>query len=1197
MGVRFLVDRGGTFTDLVALRPDGTVATAKILSARPGAREDAVLAGLRLLLGLDEAAAIPPGAIEELRMGTTVATNALLERRGARTLLVVDAGFEDLLAIGDQTRPELFARDIRRPAPLHDAVLAVGGRIAADGTALMPLDAAATLAALRARSGEGFEACAIALAHAWRHPAGEHRVAALARAAGFGQVSLSHAVSPAIGLVARAETAVADAALSPPLRRYVRAIADALPASTPLRLMRSSGGLAAPDAFGGAEAVLSGPAGGVPGGVHAAASAGFSRVIGFDMGGTSTDIWLHEGSAFERRAETRIAGVALRLPMLAIDTIAAGGGSRLSVAGGRFRVGPESAGADPGPACYGNGGPAALTDANLLLGRLQPDLFPAIFGPEGAAPLDREASRAALAALAAAAGGAASPEEMAEGFLLVAVAEMSRAVRRIAIARGADPAHFALLPFGGAAGQVACLVAAELGMDAIVLHPLAGLLSAFGMGCADESAIREEAVERGFEDALLPALAAIADRLEAAAAAALGGAGGADLVAHRTVRLRRAGSDAALPVPLADEAAMRASFAERHRARFGYAPGDALLVEAVSVEVLRPARPPRLPAIPPRPRGEPIPDRGRGAFLLSGRRLEARVHLRSDLRAGDRIRGPAIVVEDGATVVVDPGWTGRVDGEGALVLRRDPAASGAASDPDRAATLAGSDPVAVALFGGLFMSIAESMGETLRATARSVNMRERRDFSCAVFDAEGRLVANAAHVPVHLGAMGESVRHVLAARAGGRLRPGDAFVLNHPAHGGTHLPDVTVVTPVFDADGLAFLVANRGHHVDIGGTTPGSTPPDSTTLAEEGVAIALFHAVGDGVFDEAGLRALLADAPHPARMPDTNLADLAAQVAANRLGATLLARAAERHGGGRLRDATRLVREHALAAMRDTIAGLRDGHHATALDDGTPVAVAVRIDAAARRATVDWTGTGGPHPRNFNAPRAVVRAVVLYAFRCLVADDLPLNDGALEAIDIVLPPRSILSPPEDAAVVAGNTEVSQVACVALLAALGVQASAQGTMNNLLFGDARLQYYETICGGAGAGPGHDGASAVHTHMTNTRITDPEILEWRFPVRVETFAIRRGSGGAGRHRGGDGARRALRFLAPMEVVLVASGRARGPFGLAGGAPGAPGRQWLERADGTSEVLPGVFRRPVSPGDLLVVETPGGGGYGAA
>ncbi|KQM88896.1 5-oxoprolinase [Sphingomonas sp. Leaf23] len=1178
-GWSFWIDRGGTFTDVVARAPDGSLQTAKLLSENPERYADAAIAGIRMILELGDDAPLPVERIDAVKMGTTVATNALLERKGARTLLVVDRGFADLLVIGDQTRPRLFDLAIHRPAPLYDDVIEIGGRVDRDGVVVTPLDEAETRAVLAAKRAEGFEAVAIVLTHGWAHSAIEARVADLARQAGFAQVSVSHAVSPLIGLVARGRTTVVDAYLSPVLRRYVDLVAGAL-GPVPLQFMQSSGGLADAQAFQGKDAILSGPAGGVVAAARTAEAAGFDRVIGFDMGGTSTDVVLYAGR-FERQLDAEVAGVEMRVPMMAIETIAAGGGSILHYDGARFRVGPDSAGACPGPACYRRGGPLTVTDANILVGKVQPAYFPAVFGPNGDAPLDSEAARLGFAALAATIG-VEDPRSVAEGFLEVAVAQMAAAIKRVALERGEDVTTFALQCFGGAGGQHACRVAEVLGMRTVLIHPFAGVLSAYGMGLADKVAIRQRSVE-------LPLGAPLDDLVAMLGAEAEQEVGpGARQVA--TVYLRYAGTDTALAVDRAEVDAMRTAFEAAHRARFGFiSPDRAIVIESVVVEAVVAGELVTPPPLPPRDGGLSAP-LDHVTVWTAGAEHRTPVHDRASLRPGDRIIGPALIREAIATTMVEPGWTVTVGDGGELLMRHHGAAAQEAIDPVAV------DPVQLELFNTRFMGIAERMGVVLRNTASSVNMKERLDFSCALFDAEGRLIANAPHVPVHLGAMGESVRTILASR-GATLKPGDVVALNNPFNGGTHLPDVTVIAPVFDETGrdIRFFVANRGHHADIGGLTPGSTPPNSRRLEEEGVVIDDFLLVDAGVLQEEAFRALLSQARYPARSPDTNLADIKAQLAANATGIAELTALVAASGWPVVRAYMGHVMTHAEQSIRRVLTRLSDGAFDYVMDDGTPLRVRVTIDRGARAATIDFTGTGAASTGNFNAPPAVTRAVVLYAFRCLVGEDLPLNEGCLLPLTIVIEDGSFLSPPPGSAVVAGNTEVSQAVCNALLGALGASAATQGTMNNFLFGNDRYQYYETICGGTGAGPDFAGTSAVHSHMTNTRITDPEILEHRYPVRLDRFAIRRGSGGGGARPGGDGVIRAITALEPMTATIVASRRTIAPFGLAGGADGAVGTQRVERRDGSIRHLTGVEQVELAPGDCFVIETPGGGGYG--
>ncbi|MCX7062754.1 MAG: hydantoinase B/oxoprolinase family protein [Gammaproteobacteria bacterium] len=1194
-GWQFWIDRGGTFTDLVARAPDGRLISDKLLSDHPERYADAATEGIRRLL----AAHGEPGArVDAVKMGTTVATNALLERRGTPTVLAITAGHADALRIGTQSRPDIFARQIVLPEMLYSRVIEIDERIGVDGAVVRPLDADAARSALKRAFDDGFRSVAIVLIHGWQHHAHEARVAAMARDIGYSQVSVSHELSPLQKLVPRGDTTVVDAYLSPVLRDYVSRVERELANGARLQFMQSNGGLVAADAFRGKDAVLSGPAGGINGMAVAARAAGFAAVVGFDMGGTSTDV-SHWAGQFERRFETTVAGVRLRTPMLDIHTIAAGGGSICHFDGARLRVGPESAGAVPGPAAYRRGGPLTITDCNVLLGRLQARHFPAVFGPDGDAPLDTAAVRAKFEALAAAVsiatGQAQTAEHLAAGFIRMAVADMARAITAISTERGHDVRQCALLSFGGAGGQHACAVAEALGITAVLLHPLAGVLSAWGIGQADVRVLRERSIEQPLTDDDA-ALRAAADALSAAAQSALDAQ--RDRFAERCVtvaaRLKRAGTDAALEVPFGTPDAMRLAFAAAHRAAFGFAADDApLIVEMLVAEAVGSA--PRLTAtlLPPAAGADLLQPLDHVEMHDGEQSHRVPVWRREQLPAGFCIDGPALLLEATGTTIVDAGWRASIDAQANLILRREAAVE--AQDAARR----DADPVALALFNSRFMAIAERMGERLRATATSVNIKERLDFSCALFDADAHLIANAPHIPVHLGSMGDSVRAIVDARgASDPLRPGDVRMLNNPYRGGTHLPDVTVVMPVFDADEvLIAFVAARGHHADIGGITPGSMPPGSTSIADEGVLIDDFLLVEQGRLREAETRALLTSGSHPARNPDRNLADLKAQIAACASGAEELRALAAQLGRDRLAAWFGHVQDNAEAAVREVIGRLADGANVIEMDDGAQIRVAVRSDRETRSATVDFTGTSAQLSSNFNAPRAIARAAVLYVFRCLIDDALPLNDGCLRPIRMIVPEGSMLNPRPPAAVVAGNVETSQAITDALFAALGALAGSQGTMNNFTFGNAAHQYYETICGGAGAGPGFDGASAVQTHMTNSRLTDVEVLEARHPLRVERFAIRHGSGGDGAQRGGDGVIRVFRFLQPMTAGILSNRRRVPPRGLAGGGDAACGSARVTRADGRVEWLAGTDSVVLDAGDSIVIETPGGGGYGCA
>ena len=1203
---QFWIDRGGTFTDIVGRDPGGSLHTLKLLSENPRRYRDAAVAGIRTLLGLEPGQAIEASLVESVRMGTTVATNALLERRGEPTVLVMTRGFRDALRIANQARPKLFERHIVPPQMLYDRVIEADERIGTHGEIIAHLDESALAAALRSAHEDGLRSCAIVFMHGFRFTAHEAAAERLARAAGFTQISVSHRTNPLMKLVPRGDTTLVDAYLSPVLRRYVDEVSAQLPGIRVL-FMQSSGGLTEASRFLGKDAILSGPAGGIVGMAASARLAGHDRLIGFDMGGTSTDV-SHFAGDYERSFETQVAGVRVRAPMMTIHTIAAGGGSLIRFDGARLRVGAQSAGADPGPASYRRGGPLTVTDANVLLGRIQPAHFPAVFGPGGDEPLDAEAVVEGFGELGAhmsrELGRRVVPEEIAAGALRIAVGNMANAVKRISVARGHDVTRYTLQCFGGAGGQHACLVADALGMGRIFCHPLAGVLSAFGMGMAEQIVIRDASLERDLDAAGLADARALAARLESQAMAELRlqGVAAGQVRTSTRVRIRYRGTDTALPceLPPSSDAerealeAMRGEFESAYRHCFAFlVPGVGLVIEAVAVECGTEAAPGPM-APPPAPLAPHQPDPAaeiRIYCFADGDEAcwrTAGLYERERLSAGARIDGPAVVVERNATTVIDPGWRGDVTSRGNLELCRylpRPAQPRPGTAPD---------PVMLEVFNNLFMNVAEQMGLRLQNTAQSVNIKERLDFSCAVFDAAGSLIANAPHMPVHLGSMSESVRSVMQRNPA--MRSGDVYVLNDPYHGGTHLPDVTVVTPVF-LDGAAanFFVASRGHHADIGGITPGSMPPFSRHIREEGVLIDNFKLVDAGVLHEQGIRALLSAGPHPARNPDQNIADLRAQVAANEKGAQELRAMVAEYGLDAVSRYMRFVQDNAEECVRRVITALHDGHFELPLDNGAVIRVDVRVDVAARAARIDFTGTSAQLPDNFNAPRAITTAAVLYVFRTLVDDDIPLNAGCLKPLQIVVPEGCMLNPRPPAAVVAGNVETSTCVTNALYGALGVMASAQCTMNNFTFGNARHQYYETIAGGSGAGPGFPGASVVQTHMTNSRLTDPEILEFRYPVRVDSHEVRAGSGGAGRWAGGNGGVRRIRFLEPMTAAILSNGRAAGAFGMAGGEPGTPGHTQVERAGGGVEVLGAVGQAEMRAGDVFVVSTPGGGGYG--
>ncbi|WP_334146153.1 hydantoinase B/oxoprolinase family protein [Hyphomicrobium sp.] len=1214
-GWQFWIDRGGTFTDIVAVSPEGRLSALKLLSVAPGLYDDAAIAGIRRVLGLAPDAPIPAHRIRAVKIGTTVATNALLERKGEPTVLVITGGLEDQLEIGTQARPDIFARRVVKPDRLYERVIGAVERVRADGTVETPLNGARLAADLAAARRDGFTSLAIVFMHAYAFPEHEREAAALAREAGFTQVSVSHEVAPLIKIVPRGDTTIADAYLSPVLRRYTDGVAAAFARDLETRLtfMASSGGLRTRAHFRGRDAILSGPAGGVVGMAETARRAGFGRVIGFDMGGTSTDV-AHVAGSYERSFETEVAGVRLCVPMLNIHTVAAGGGSILTYDGARLQVGPESAGSDPGPMCYRRGGPLTVTDANVVLGKLDPAFLPRVFGASGEEPIDADAPRRAFAELAHRIGGGRTAAEVADGAIRIAVENMAKAVKKISVARGYDLTGYALNGFGSAAGQHVCLMADTLGMREILIHPLSGLLSAYGIGLSALRASRERSLERPLDALGVAAARTLAEAMRGEAADELA-AEGASLERMRTtarLHLRYEATEVALPVSFPDSAPgsvgevdadeggspvadLRRAFEAAHLQRFGFTSPEKRVVIAV-VEVEAEARGDEPAETPRGTDGAPAEAVAETRFYSQGAWHEAGVWQRDALAAGQVVAGPALIIEANQTVVVEPGWSSMMTPRGDLVLTRIAAKA-------RETVGLEADPVLLEVFGSLFMGIAEEMGEALRATAQSVNIKERLDFSCAVFDGEGHLVANAPHVPVHLGSMESAVETVIRER-GADLRPGDVDMLNAPYAGGTHLPDITVVTPVF-LDGAAkpaFYVASRGHHADIGGTAPGSMSPDATTIEQEGVYIDCVPLVREGRFLEAETLALLTGARYPARNPAQNIADLKAQVAANARGRSELLRLVGEFGTDVVASYMAHVQTNAEEAVRRLIGGLRDGHFRAETDGGWAIEVAVTIDRARRTAKVDFTGTSPQQPTNVNAPEPVARAAVLYVVRVLLDAPIPLNAGCLRPIEIVIPDGSMLKPAYPAAVVAGNVETSQVMTNALFAALGVLGSAQGTMNNLTFGNDRVQYYETICSGAPAGfdsegNGFDGAAAVHVHMTNTRLTDPEVLESRYPVILERFSIRRGSGGKGRWKSGDGTLRVIRFLEPMRCAILSGFRKIRPFGLAGGAPGETGRNAIRRRDGRTEELPGAASATLGPGDAVLISTPTGGGVGAA
>ena len=1201
----FWIDRGGTFTDLVGRAPDGTLHPYKLLSENPEAYPDAAIHGIRQLLGVNGNDPIPSEKVGAVKMGTTVATNALLERKGDPTALLITKGFGDGLRIGYQARPDIFAKEIIKPTQLYQEVHQIDERFLADGTVESAPDMQAVRKILQSIQKNGIDAVAIALMHSWKYPAHEQEIAKLAREMGFKQVSVSHEVSALAKLVGRGDTTVVDAYLSPILRRYVEQVSNELGSdgkeAPRLMFMQSSGGLTAAELFQGKDAILSGPAGGVVGAVETSALAGFDKVIGFDMGGTSTDVSHFDGE-YERAFETEVAGVRMRAPMMRIHTVAAGGGSILFYEAGRFRVGPESAGANPGPASYRRGGPLAVTDANVMVGKLKAENFPAIFGPQQDEPLDVDVVREKFTALANEIGQGQSPEEVADGFLRIAVENMANAIKKISVQRGYDVTEYALTCFGGAGGQHACAVADNLGMETVIIHPFSGILSAYGMGLADIRASRSQAIIQPLDQNGIETLTSLESKLEAAVRNEVEGQGVSDseISTFARVHLRYDGTDTAIAVAKGSIEQMSSAFAEAHKKQFGFVFDKPLIIEALELEAVGGGASAqessnKLDEI------ERAPSTTTSVFT-SGSRVDAGIYKRHDLTSGNRILGPALIIEDHQTIVVEPGWEAALNALDHIIMTRitplpREIAIGTGKDG------AGADPIMLEVFNNLFMSIAEQMGLTLQNTAYSVNIKERLDFSCAVFNAQGQLVANAPHMPVHLGSMDRSVETIIELNQG-TMEPGDVYVLNAPYNGGTHLPDITVVTPVFNDDETAinFYVASRGHHADVGGMAPGSATPRATHVDEEGVLIDNFKLVDKGHFREAEMIEVLVDHEYPCRNPAQNMADLRAQVAANEKGVAEL-RKMVAHFGPDVVDAYMLhVQDNAEESVRRVIDRLNDCSYTYPTDTGQQIKVAITVDREKREATVDFTGTSQVEKNNFNAPQPVTRAAVLYVFRIMVEANIPMNAGCLKPINIIIPDGCMLKPEYPSAVIAGNTETSQHVTNALLMALGAIANAQGTMNNLTYGNAKHQNYETICSGSPAGminngSGFNGTSGVHTHMTNTRMTDPEILEMRYPVVVEEFSIRKGSGGRGKFVGGDGTRRTIRFLEDMTCAVLGSHRYNPPKGLDGGGDGECGKTEIRRLNGDIELLNHCDQTEVVAGEAVTVTTPTAGGYGRA
>lgn len=1195
-GWNFWIDRGGTFTDIVGRAPDGNLKTHKLLSDNPRRYADAAVQGIRDLLELGTDEVIPLDKIETVKMGTTVATNALLERQGEPTLLVTTKGFADILRIGYQTRPDLFALEIELPEMLYTEVLEVEERVGADGEVLTRLDENAARAGLQQARAQGLNSVAIVLLHGYRYTTHEARLAVIARELGFEQVSVSHEVSALMKIVPRGDTTVVDAYLSPILRQYVSRVDEQLrhnQTSPRLMFMQSNGGLTDAYAFQGKDALLSGPAGGVVGMARTAENANLNKLIGFDMGGTSTDV-SHYAGEFERAYETEVAGIRVRSPMMDINTVAAGGGSILHFDGSRLRVGPDSAGANPGPMCYGNNGPLAITDCNVVLGKLRPEFFPAVFGSDGNQPLDITATTQAFSLLAEqiteATGTHQTETSVAQGYLDIAADNMANAIKKISIERGHDVTDYALVCFGGAGGQHACMVADRLGIEHIYVHPHAGVLSAVGIGLADVRQIRDETVEQTLNDENLQRLDPRWQELENNGTQYLQNQGIESKAQElrRRLSLRYQGSDTALLVPAGTNSDVKAAFETNHAARFGFtSPQTPIIIESLQLEAVGLAEP---LSVSETDSQDEDPLLGIFPTTMSNKTIDTPFLNRQNLATDTPVTGPAVLVEPNATTVIEPNWQAQVKANGDLFIER------IASQNQPPAVGTNVNPVQLEIFNNLFMNIAEQMGVVLENTAVSVNIKERLDFSCAIFDPDGELIANAPHLPIHLGSMSEAIKSVIANNP--QMQPGDAYVLNDPYNGGTHLPDITVVKPIFDENTgqRIFYVASRGHHSDIGGIVPGSAPADSTTIDEEGLVLDNVLLVQGGRFLEHEIRNLLTTGPWPARNPDQNVADLKAQVAACERGAAELHNVINHYGLDVVHAYMGHVMENAEESVRRVIAALSDCEFVGEMDDGNQIAVSIKVDLAKRSAVIDFTGTSDQHPGNFNAPKAVCRSAVLYVFRCMVNDAIPLNAGCLVPLDIRIPDPSMISPHPPAAVIAGNVETSQLLVDTLFGALGVIAGSQGTMNNFIWGNDKHQYYETICGGAGATPSADGASAVHTHMTNTRLTDPEILEWRHPVRIEHFKVRQNSGGLGAQRGGDGVIRRLQFLEPMTVNVLSSRRKVAPYGVNGGNDGLVGVNRLLRADGTATELPGSTRVDVNPADCFEIETPGGGGFGS-
>ena len=1195
---QFWIDRGGTFTDIIGRNPAGKIITHKLLSENARQYQDAAIQGIRDLLRLKEGDVIPIDNIESIKMGTTVATNALLERKGENTLLAITSGFADILRIGYQQRPKLFSLDINLPDMLYSKIIEIEERVDVNGKILTKLDTLKSEKLLKSAFNEGYKSIAIVLLHGYRYQDHENKLKLIAKEIGFKQISVSHNVSPLMKIIPRGDTTVVDAYLSPILRRYVAQVKNALGSdkndSGKLKFMQSNGGLTDANYFQGKDAILSGPAGGVVGMVKTGEKVGLNKLIGFDMGGTSTDV-CHYNGEYERTLETEVAGVRLRSPMMLINTVAAGGGSILHFDGSRYRVGPDSAGANPGPACYRNGGPLTVTDCNVMIGKLSPDFFPKVFGPNANQKLDSRIVFKKFKALAKeislSTNKLISPEEVAEGFLSIAVESMANAIKKISVQRGYDVSDYALSCFGGAGGQHACLVADSLGIKQIHLHQYAGVLSAYGIGLADSSTINDLAVELALDEEIINSLSISFKELE--------NSGKKELISQNLneklfvyfdrVYLRYKDSDSSLAVRFDDYKSMKSSFENTHKARFGFiSPEKTLIIESIQVEVSCQSEQFDLEEIPIQ--ALKTKTLTSNDVFIGGETQQTIFYNRSDIASNDLIFGPAVIIESTSTIVIEPGWQGCLNDKNDLILER--------TEKIKRASAIGTnvDPVMLEIFNNLFMSVAEQMGTVLENTASSVNIKERLDFSCALFSPTGDLVANAPHVPVHLGSMSESIKTIIRENFDTMSR-GDAFLINAPYNGGTHLPDITLIKPVYDenSEKVIFYVATRGHHADIGGTVPGSAPANSSHVKEEGILIDNFTLVSKGVFLEKEIYDLLSSGEYPARNIQQNIADLKAQVAAAEKGSQELLKVIKNYGLGVVHAYMKHVQDNAEESVRRVLDVLSDSSFTYKMDDGNQVSVAISVDKIERSATIDFTGTSEQHPGNYNAPSAICYAAVLYVFRCLVDDDIPLNAGCLKPLNLIIPKRSMINPEYPAAVIAGNVETSQYIVDALLGALGVVAASQGTMNNFIWGNDRVQNYETICGGSGASINQDGCSAVHTHMTNSRLTDPEVLEWRFPVRLESFSIRKKSGGSGLKSGGDGVDRRLRFLEPMTVNIITGHRVVPPYGLAGGNSGALGKNYVIHLDNSITELKTKGQIEVVKDDIFVLKTPGGGGFG--